>query len=400
MIDVIRISCFILLFLLFGCSSSGKDALPIEIQQLQNLKIFPVDSTFDNTIYFQKSAVYRGENDVLIGRVGSVVVDSLNRVFIADLQEKKVNVFESDGRFVKQIGREGRGPGEFGYIKSLQIRDHRLYGFDSKQNTLNIFELENLTIDKSLVLAQNKIKYPELKGLLPQIDELFVTNNERYIAKFKSDNSSKAKAWENFEFKGLLFPLGNNGEISSGKLFDFHFATGTQVGTSLSNALKGYHLKAFFGNTLIVLSSDEEIYFAEPDHFLIKKYNLKGEYQSAFYYNYSKIPIDQESAMQANLPDLYFNNWESIKAPENWPTFTDLKIDDQDRLWVAVTVEDMKVYEWWVINKEGEVFTKFEWSRNKPIQHIRDGHLYTKEIDEEGLDVVVKYKFVLVMKSK
>jgi len=72
---------------------------------------------------------------------------------------------------------------------------------------------------------------------------------------------------------------------------------------------------------------------------------------------------------------------------------TDMVIDDQDRLWVATTVDDMNVFEWWVLEESGEVVTRFDWPRSKPIEVVRNGHVYTRETDENtGLQQVVRYR--------
>lgn len=42
-----------------------------------------------------------------------------------------------------------------------------------------------------------------------------------------------------------------------------------------------------------------------------------------------------------------------------------------ERLWVATIVEDFDVYEWWILKKNGEVITKFEWPRCTPARRMR-----------------------------
>jgi len=70
-----------------------------------------------------------------------------------------------------------------------------------------------------------------------------------------------------------------------------------------------------------------------------------------------------------------------------------MKIDDLDRLWIATTVEDMSVYEWWVLEETGELITKFKWLRDEPIEVVKNGYMYTRETEEEtGLQTIVKYR--------
>jgi hypothetical protein len=140
------------------------------------------------------------------------------------------------------------------------------------------------------------------------------------------------------------------------------------------------------------------MYLAEPDHFLVKTYSPTGDYQSAFFYPFRKIPLTRESADEAGVSDRRrvsgreISLMDTVELPETWPVLTDMKVDDQDRLWIATTVEDMSIYEWWVLEKTGEMITRFEWPRNEPIEVVKNGYMYTRETDEEtGLQRIVRY---------
>ena len=47
-----------------------------------------------------------------LGSVGSLTVDMAGNIYLADSQVQAVLVFDSDGAFVRRLGRAGRGPGE------------------------------------------------------------------------------------------------------------------------------------------------------------------------------------------------------------------------------------------------------------------------------------------------
>ncbi|MFO8029767.1 MAG: hypothetical protein R6U28_07885 [Cyclonatronaceae bacterium] len=49
-----------------------------------------------------------------------------------------------------------------------------------------------------------------------------------------------------------------------------------------------------------------------------------------------------------------------MDLPRSWPVLTGMKIGHDDRLWIATTVEDMNVLEWWVLENTGELITNFE----------------------------------------
>lgn len=247
--------------------------------------------------------------------------------------------------------------------------------------------------DKTIFLARNRGNYQTLKRAYPSIDNLYVRNNSTYLAKFITESSQEHQKWQNVDIKGLFFQLDANGMIES-KLFEFTSETRTQLEVFL------YPVEPFFGNALTVLSNDNSIYWAGPDYFLIKIYSPDGLYKHAFYYPHKKITLTRESAIEAEVSDLFIRNMDSMDLPETWPVLKGMKIDDQDRLWISTIIDDFEVYQWWVLDaSDGSLLARFNWPRNKPIEAIKDGKLYTRETDEEtGLEKVVRYDIVLEKK--
>jgi len=190
----------------------------------------------------------------------------------------------------------------------------------------------------------------------------------------------------------MFFPLNKSGNISSKKLFDFKNDTRTRLSNHFAG---GFNLFYFFGRSRTVLSSNNKIYQAEPDHLLIKVYGPNGSYLRAFYYPHPKIQLTKKSASQYGLPVKFIHEMKFMKLPPTWPVLTDMKIDNQNRLWVATTVRNMKVYQWWVLNPKGNLLARFIWPRSKSIQMIKNGYIYTKETNKKGSEDIVRYRFKL-----
>jgi hypothetical protein len=53
------------------------------------------------------------DEDVLFGVITSIVTDSSGNFYMLDSQLSEVQVYSPDGRYLRTIGREGEGPGEF-----------------------------------------------------------------------------------------------------------------------------------------------------------------------------------------------------------------------------------------------------------------------------------------------
>jgi hypothetical protein len=61
------------------------------------------------------------DDDVIFGAIGGMVVDRDGRVYVADMQARQISVFSPDGDFLRHLGREGEGPGEYREPRSLVL---------------------------------------------------------------------------------------------------------------------------------------------------------------------------------------------------------------------------------------------------------------------------------------
>lgn len=387
-----KIFLLLLMIVSWGCSSPKTNQLPARFLKLKNLTVYPINAKPEDTISFKKDAVYSSTKKVLIGQMGSFSVDNLGRVFIADEQQNAIDVFKPDGRFLTSLGRHGRGPGEFSSIASLQIISNHLYIYDENQLRESVFTLHPLTLKNTILLAGNRDKYPSLKRAWPWINKLYVRNNNTYLAEFLSSVVSRnhgkmPKKWQNYNTKGMFYLLDKYGNLSSKQLFDFKNGTRT-----VWNHL-GMNIFYFFGTSWTVLSGNNDIYQAEPGNFLIKVYSPDGSYLRAFYYPHPKIPLSKKSASQYGLPDKLINEMKFMKLPRNWPVITYMKIDNQNRLWIATTVKNINVYQWWVLKPSGRLIARFIWPKNKYIKVIKNGYIYTREWNKiKGITKIVRYR--------
>jgi len=81
--------------------------------------------------------VYKGD---FIGSIGQVALDSKGQIYIGDLINGNIHLFSPSGKYIKQIGRKGNGPGEFQYIWGLQvIEKDSIYVLDGGLNRITVF---------------------------------------------------------------------------------------------------------------------------------------------------------------------------------------------------------------------------------------------------------------------
>jgi hypothetical protein len=81
-----------------------------------------------------------GGDDYTFGSVYDIVVGPDGTIFVSDARQQSVRVYDATGKFVRRIGRKGRGPGEFERLGNLALRrDGTLLAYDGELNRVNIF---------------------------------------------------------------------------------------------------------------------------------------------------------------------------------------------------------------------------------------------------------------------
>ena len=83
-----------------------------------------------------------GAEEYLFGSVSAIAVDDDHNVYVLDGQARHVRVYDSDGTYVKTLGRDGEGPGEFKVPIGLAISNSRVLVRDPANGRVQLFVLE------------------------------------------------------------------------------------------------------------------------------------------------------------------------------------------------------------------------------------------------------------------
>jgi hypothetical protein len=79
--------------------------------------------------------------EYLFGDIIALTVDDEGNVYAYDADFEELRKYDSAGRFVRRIGREGGGPGEFRFVSGLAaLPDGRLVAVDPGNNRLNVYD--------------------------------------------------------------------------------------------------------------------------------------------------------------------------------------------------------------------------------------------------------------------
>jgi hypothetical protein len=140
---------FILLGLLIGphvgnaVEWEGKEEVRDGILHVRNTAQAMLDQVVYETEELWRLGGFSDADQELFGVINDVLVDARDNVYLLDLQLSEVRVFNIDGEYVRTIGREGEGPGEFRYPTSmLFLPDGKLGVIQPSASRLILFDAE------------------------------------------------------------------------------------------------------------------------------------------------------------------------------------------------------------------------------------------------------------------
>lgn len=80
-----------------------------------------------------------GADEYVFGQISGLVVDGVGQIYVADTQANEIRVFSSEGAFLRRLGREGEGPGEFRNISGLALAPDGLAALDGSVGRVTVF---------------------------------------------------------------------------------------------------------------------------------------------------------------------------------------------------------------------------------------------------------------------
>jgi len=370
------------------------DVIPEHIKEVENLTIFPRDSEPRYSIELIPQQTFGETGEPYLTTLDDAVVDDQGRVIILNANtntnnEHSIYVYDENGTFHTQLGRHGRGPGEYGFVFDVQAKAGKVFIRDVTNQRLTIYNTDDYSFDRSMLIEQlaindhDTVEEQRLGLIMPR-------NDGNHLVSFSQQGSDSHKY--------LLMDTDGNG-LNFEPLV---FPSSLSINASTKTMTPSLRLGQMMGQTLTALSSEDELYSIWTSDFLIKKYDSNGIYQSAIYYPLKGLPFDlDEYAKTApfgyNARDIE-KGLESMdnELPETNPILDNLMLDDENRIWAAVPMDGQrKNNEWWILSPSGELLAKLQRPR-KTIFDIKDGYLFAKEIDKEtDVEYVVKYRIEL-----
>jgi hypothetical protein len=107
-----------------------------------------------------------GPDEIAFGRVDNATVDARGRLYVYDSKDGQIRQYAPDGKFVRNIGRKGQGPGEYEWVFGMDIADDSL---------LTTFDLRNARVTYFLPDGKVRTSFTDPR-LTTGFDNIFVVD--------------------------------------------------------------------------------------------------------------------------------------------------------------------------------------------------------------------------------
>ena len=183
--------------------------------------------------------------DVPIGVNKSLRIDQ-DRIYLMDTSQKRIMVFTSEGQFIRIIGRQGGGPGEFRQLFTIDVRNGLITGFDQARRRITLFDSSGVFLNSFGTRT---------KESAPSGNCISITSNKTLLLSHKSSEAPRKQIQENnylwticeFDTLGnvLSYFAPYNQDIVGDKLerslqeYEFSFALFRSVGPNITYLWRG-----------------------------------------------------------------------------------------------------------------------------------------------------------------
>ena len=367
-ISVFSFAIFILTFIMAISSGKQKPVWKGTIKQENGVIVVknPKEPMYNEDIFYLEEELSIGEakgrEEYLFSQVGDIAVDEEEKIYVLDSKESQLKVFDKNGQYSKKIGKMGQGPGEMRGPRSLLITPQQeILVNDPGARKIHFFTLDGNYL-KSVSQAKN------FGFSSPKVDQKgnivagFMIPDQEVTYNLKKFDSQLKELFTIFSKKILKYP----------------------------------YMNPFFPRCYWEVTREDNIIWGFPDKYELNVLNPEGKLLKKIVKDHTLIKITQEEKDNTiketwggyeNIPSEIKLSWDKYHN-----AFMFLILDEEERIFVRTYEKalDGMTYYYDVFDSEGKYIAKIPlkarpqvWKKNK---------LYTIEEDEEGFQVVKRYK--------
>lgn len=335
-----------------------------------------------------------GPAEYMFFRPRTVDVDSGGSLYVLDAGDKTVRVYDSEGEFVRRMGREGQGPGEFQDPSLMVMWSDTLAVYDWRLRRLSVFSTEGKLLDSKQV-AIDAFLHGFATALARSGGDTLLLSLARGFSIPRRPES---------EGTGSLIRLTLDGRV----IDTVRTFAGLEEVPHYSDRSLRVFSAPFARGPFWAVAPGGWIAFGHSDRYLIDVFTADGRvirsvrrrdalervseedvvtFRERFPYGQGldSLPPEERRVAAAVLRDFHY--------PEAWPAFSALEFDAASRLWVRRPHRpDDESVAWDVFDEEGRYLGSLTLPTALRVTRITGEAIYGLERDELGVQYVKRYR--------
>jgi len=296
-----------------------------------------------------------GNSAYMFSQIRDIAIDEAGRFYVLDMKERHIKVFDEKGRYLRTIGKKGQGPGELGIPAFMSITNQNEVVVEDPGNrrltyyALNGDFLSSISTAK-MTIVQTKIdSLGNILGIVLNIEK-----DASEIRKFDPD------------FNRSLCSFGTE---------------------PLPRDYQAYN--PFKSHMRWAVKPDDSVICGFPAKYELQVFNPEGQLTRKITKQYDPARITREEIeeVEKRVPP-----GRKLEIPKHHDPFVRFSLADEGRIFVQTRekTDDRKQDYYDIFDREGRYIAKVPLAMRPRIW--KKDKLYTIEEDEEGFQVVKRYK--------
>jgi hypothetical protein len=336
--------------------------------------------------------VVDGADEYQLFDVSDAVVLLSGGLALANRGTHELRYYDARGQFIRSVGGEGDGPGEFRRIQFLgRFGGDSLLSFDDRHRRASVFDEQGRFVRSFSLNAPTNTGRPSLAGVLSN-GAIVIRENHPYIAGVTTTGPDRSPV-------PLLLSVPTGADRDTLGVFpgaeNFVFAAPVAFWFSVRPVT--------FGRRLVSAAEGDRIAVAETDTFAIRIYGSDGALHQVVRQRRVPVPIETAEIVRVNDSVLstvedpryrgfYREMFELMPKHETFPALSSIQLDRLGNLWVEEYRQpgDQRSI-WQVFGQDGRRIARAEIPVELQVLDIGADYLMGIAQDELGVERILQY---------
>ena len=382
-IRIISITLFLSLSIILTSCRNQKSEWKGSIEKENGVTIVknPKEPMYEENVFKLEEELSIGSREereeYMFSYTVSIAVNDNGDIYILDIQQKNIRVFDRHGKYVKTVGGQGQGPGEMEMPTQIQVTSqNELAAFDLRRRSLEYFSLDGEFLRRNTLI---KVERP---------NRIIIDSNGDFIFYMGIIEEKQPKV-------ALM-------KFNSGQEKEFVITTFDPFGMS-ADPFSPYKYRIIRPGLLFDVAEENNIIWAISSEYELIILNSEGKTTKKIVKDYVPVEITED-----DKKEIIFNRYGTETPPEernivfpkyfypiNGNSNIGISTDEKGNIFVRTyeKAPDRSGYYYDVFNPEGHFITKAHLKAAPDLPIIwKKNKLYTIETDEEGYQVIKRYK--------